>query len=417
MSSDTKKRLRILFVAEAVALAHLTRPLLLARSLDRERYEIHFACASGHEQFLEGSGFAVTSITTVSSRQFLIALAKGFHTYSLDTLRNYVEDDLRLLDEVQPDLVVGDLRQTLAVSAKLRKIPHVAIANFHWSPYAAIKRFPVPENPLEKAIGLRGMGIFLRLFQPLLLAIYARPLNHVRQEYGLPPLGDMRHVMTHGDYTLYADIPGLFPDNGLPPNHRFIGPMLWSPTIPYPSWWNTVQQDRPCVYLTLGSTGQVKYLPLLIEALAQLPITLLVATAGRLTLANVPENVFAADFVPGTEAARRSALVVCNGGSATAYQALSAGVPVLGIAYNIDQYLTMTAVVEKGAGILLRSGRLTATSVREAAQKIMAGNKYSSAAAGIARECARHDAPAAFQRFLQETFPYHPDTAPMASPK
>jgi UDP:flavonoid glycosyltransferase YjiC (YdhE family) len=399
-----KKRIRILFIAEAVALAHLTRPLLLARSLDPDRYEIHFACANGHEQFFEGAGFAVRPINSVPSRQFLVALAKGFHTYSRKTLMDYVKDDLRLLDEVQPDLVVGDLRQTLAVSAKLRKIPHIAIANVHWSPYASIKRFPVPENPLVKAIGVRGTGILLRLFLPLLLKIYAQPLNHVRRKYGLPPLDDMRNVMTHGDYTLYADIPSFFPTKKLPSNHHFIGPMLWSPNIAYPSWWSTVPKDRPCVYLTLGSSGQVKYLPLLINALAQLPITLLVATAGRLSLSNLPENVLTADFLPGTEAARRSALVVCNGGSATAYQALDGGVPVLGIAYNIDQYLTMSAVVRKGAGILLRSGRLTTTSVREAAQKILTNKEYQSAAGSIAREFAQYDAPAVFQDFLQATF-------------
>jgi UDP:flavonoid glycosyltransferase YjiC (YdhE family) len=275
MKPDKKKRLRILFIAETVALAHLTRPLLLARSLDPDQYEIHFACAQGHEQFFEGAGFAVTSIRTVPSRQFLIALAKGFHTYSRQALMDYVEDDLRILDRVQPDVVVGDLRHTLTVSARLRKIPHVAIANFHWSPYASIKRFPVPENPLVKAIGVRGMGIFLRLFQPMLLAIYARPLNQVRRKYGLSPLGDMRHVMTHGDYTLYADIPSLFPANGLPPNHRFLGPVLWSPNVAYPSWWNTAPTDKPCIYVTLGSSGQVKYLPLLVEALAELPVTLL----------------------------------------------------------------------------------------------------------------------------------------------
>jgi UDP:flavonoid glycosyltransferase YjiC (YdhE family) len=404
MKPDKKKRLRILFIAETVALAHLTRPLLLARSLDPDRYEIHFACAQGHEQFFEGAGFAVTSIRTVPSRQFLIALAKGLHTYSRQTLLDYVEDDLRILDQIQPDVVVGDLRHTLTVSAKLRKIPHVAIANFHWSPYASIKRFPVPENPLVKAIGVRGMGIFLRLFQPMLLAIYARPLNQVRRKYGLSPLGDMRHVMTHGDYTLYADIPSLFPANGLPPNHRFLGPVLWSPNVAYPSWWNTTPTDRPCIYVTLGSSGQVKYLPLLVEALAELPVTLLVATAGRITLSNPPGNVLTADFLPGTEAARRSSLVVCNGGSATAYQALDAGVPVLGIAYNIDQYLTMSAVVRKGAGILLRSGRLSTTSVRDAAQRILTNPEYRNAAGKIAQECAQYDAPAVFHDFLQATF-------------
>lgn len=404
MRFGTKNRTRILFIAEAVTLAHLTRPLLLARSLDPERFEIHFACAPGHERFLDGAGFAVRQIRTVPSRQFLIAMAKGFHVFSRQTLLDYVEEDLRILEEVDPDLVVGDLRHSLAVSAKLRKVPHVAIANIHWSPFASIKRFPVPENPLVKILGIRGTGVFLRLFQPVLLSIYARPLNQVRRRYGLPPVGDMRNVMTFGDYTLYPDMPSLFPTHGLPSNHRFIGPILWSPNVALPSWWNSVPRDKPCIYVTLGASGQVKYLPLLVKALSDLPATLLVATAGRLSLSDLPENVFAADFLPGMEAARRSSLVVCNGGSATAYQALDRGIPVLGIAYNIDQYLTMSAIAQKGAGVLLRSGRLTPTAVREAAQRILTVREYRTAAAKIAEECALYDAPTVFQDFLQTTF-------------
>ena len=96
--------------------------------------------------------------------------------------------------------------------------------------------------------------------------------------------------------------------------------------------------------------------------------------------------------------------MVCNGGSATAYQALESGIPVLGIAYNIDQYLTMSAVAQKGAGVLLRSGRLTPTAVREAAQRILTVREYRTAAAKIAEECALYDAPTVFQDFLQTTF-------------
>jgi UDP:flavonoid glycosyltransferase YjiC (YdhE family) len=41
------ERKKILFVAEAVTLAHVGRPLALAQMLDRQRYDVHFACAPG----------------------------------------------------------------------------------------------------------------------------------------------------------------------------------------------------------------------------------------------------------------------------------------------------------------------------------------------------------------------------------
>ena len=46
--------------------------------------------------------------------------------------------------------------------------------------------------------------------------------------------------------------------------------------------------------------------------------------------------------------------VICNGGSPTCYQAFSAGVPVIGIASNLDQYLNMRAVENANAGVLIR---------------------------------------------------------------
>lgn len=49
--------------------------------------------------------------------------------YAMRTLRKYVEADLRVLDEIAPDLVVGDLRISLSVSARLAGIPYIAIAN------------------------------------------------------------------------------------------------------------------------------------------------------------------------------------------------------------------------------------------------------------------------------------------------
>lgn len=46
------RRRRILFVAEAVTLAHVVRPFALAQSLDPSRYEVHFACDPRYNQLL-----------------------------------------------------------------------------------------------------------------------------------------------------------------------------------------------------------------------------------------------------------------------------------------------------------------------------------------------------------------------------
>src|SRR5207247_2269556 len=137
-----------------------------------------------------------------------------------------------------------------------------------------------------------------------------------------------------GDYTLLADLPSLVPGAALPANHRYLGPILWSPPVALPPWWHTVDDHKPVIYVTLGSSGQVELLPIVVETLGELPVTALVATAGRMELTAVPDNVRVASYLPGSAAAERSALVLCNGGSPTSYQALAAGVPVLGIASN-----------------------------------------------------------------------------------
>ena len=120
---------KILFVAEAVTLAHVARPAVLVQALDRDEYEVFFATDPRYNQlFPELSGFRY-DIWSISSTEFLNALAKGSPLYSKHTLERYVEDDLKLIDQIKPDLIVGDFRLSLSVSARLRQIPYATISN------------------------------------------------------------------------------------------------------------------------------------------------------------------------------------------------------------------------------------------------------------------------------------------------
>lgn len=248
------RRRRILFVAEAVTLAHVVRPFALAQSLGPSRYEVHFACDPRYNQLLGPLPFRHHAIHTIPSERFFGNLTQG-RFYAMRTLRKYVEADLRVLDEIAPDLVVGDLRISLSVSARLAGIPYIAIANAYWSPYAQ-RRFPLPDVIWTRLFGVRLVKLLYRLERPLLFALQCMPLNWVRRRHGLSSLGwNLCRIFTDGDHTLYADVPELMPTYDLPANHEYLGPVLWSPAGKPPTWWDSLPTDRPIVYATLGTSG------------------------------------------------------------------------------------------------------------------------------------------------------------------
>jgi UDP:flavonoid glycosyltransferase YjiC (YdhE family) len=180
--------------------------------------------------------------------------------------------------------------------------------------------------------------------------------------------------------------------------------VIWSPPIPTPDWWDSLPAGKPIVYVTLGSSGQGRLLPLVLEALSSLPVTVIAATAGNIDLASIPANAHVANFLPGEAAARRAGLVICNGGSPTCHQALVAGVPVLGIASNLDQFLNMDGVIAAGAGKLLRADRLSAKQVKLAALELLRDAGAAAAARGIARTFSQYDPAARFKSILKEVF-------------
>ncbi len=378
--SRPNQRRRVLFIAEAVTLAHVARPRALAEALDPGRYEVHLASASAFEGALAGLSVQRWPLNSIAPQRFKTALARGKPVYDVQTLTGYVEQDLALLDQVRPDLVVGDFRLSLAVSAPLRHTPYYALVNAYWSPYATLARWPIPELPIVR---LLGEGLASQLFnrlRPLIFLLHGRPLNTVRRRFGLAPVGDMLRTYTWADETLYLDVPELVPTRQLPPTHRFIGPAIWQPSLPFPSWWNRLPTNRATIYVTPGSSGAARQLRGLLAELIRLPVNVLVATAGRLHGSQLPRGVWGADYLPGIDAAARADLVISNGGSGTGYQALSQGVPVLGIVSNLDQHLNMHYTALAGAGRVLRSEQATPGAVRATVEQMLSSDRYRSAA-------------------------------------
>lgn len=393
---------RVLFFAEAVTLAHVARPIALARALDPSSYEVLLACDPRYQRFVAHELWRNLPLRSISSGQFLEALSKGSPVYDADTLRRYVQEDLALIAGVKPDLIVGDFRLSLSVSARLAGVPYATVTNAYWSPHYRITAFPLPVLPMTRLLPLQVAALLFRVAQPVAFGLHCRPLNLVRQENGLASLGsDLRRIYTDADHTLYADVPAMFPSEHLPASHHYIGPVLWSPPVPPPRWWKELPADKPIVYLTLGSSGAAHLMPMVLDALAGQPLTVIASTAGAAMPSPLPRNAYVADYLPGTQAAVRANLVICNGGSPTSQQALAAGVPVLGIAGNMDQFLNMAAIVETGAGSTLRADRLSSAVIRAAVNNLLASDRASLGARSLANEFANFDAPRRFAEAVQ----------------
>ncbi|HVF64134.1 MAG TPA: nucleotide disphospho-sugar-binding domain-containing protein [Casimicrobiaceae bacterium] len=393
----------MLFIAEAVTLAHVGRAIRLASIADHEGFDVVLACDPRYRSLTSQLPFDVRDIRSVPSEAFLAALARGRPVYSARVLQDYVGDDLAMLEEVRPDAVVGDFRLSLSVSARKAGVRYINVTNAYWSPYAR------PDFKLPSLRWVRHMNTFMaervfKLVRPIAFAVHAAPMNRVRRSHRMRPLPlDMRHAYVDGDMTLYADLPNAIPLVNAPAHHRFVGPVTWSPAVARPPWWDRVMAGEAPIYVSFGSSGPSTSPAMIIEAAASLKRPIVVATAGRRIegLATVPD-LYVADYVDGDAMASKACAVIGNGGSPTTHQALVHGVPVVGIAGNLDQYLNMSYVERFGAGVLIRSDRAAAAPIARALRRVVEEASFRERARAFADAACTLDTARTFARALRD---------------
>ncbi len=373
---------RLLFISENITLAQVVRLKKLADNLDETVYDIYFACASFPDLIFADSRFKRITITSISKEYMNDAIKAGKPLYSVQILKQYIAEELAIFNSISPDVVIGDFRLSLSISSSLAKIPYINLINAYWNPSAERKHYPVPEHPTVKWFGHKAVSLIFPIIRSSVFKQFAKPINLLRKEYSLPYIGSLEEVLTFGDYVLYPDVPYLTPIKRLSSNHFYIGPVLWSPSIGLPP----IAEDKPIIYITMGSSGDGSLLYQIIKSLQNLSVQLLVSGAGAEIDGGAFPNVTFNSYLPGSKACEVSSLVICNGGSTTAYQALTAGKPVIGIPSNLDQYLSMICILEKKAGILIRSDSFVEKQLQRSVVELLNNKSYTTNAQKIASE-------------------------------
>jgi len=99
-------------------------------------------------------------------------------------------------------------------------------------------------------------------------------------------------------------------------------------------------------------------------------------TAGMADIQHIPDNFYVVDYAPGSKIMEKSDLVVCQGGNGTIYQAMSQGVPIIGIPTMHDQEFNLDRVESLGIGIHLSELKFKPAHLVEAVEKILSEESY-----------------------------------------
>ena len=222
-----------------------------------------------------------------------------------------------------------------------------------------------------------------------------RAFRKMRVRAGLPA-GTRRYFdVMAPDLFLQPTVPSFeFPRGDLPPQVRFIGPIVPRQSDARPIWWNDVTStDKPVVLVTQGTLGDDarELVEPTLCALADEPVLVIATTPAAI---DAPANARVTRFAPYAAVLQHAAVMVTNGGYGGVQMALAHGVPMVVAGGSEEKPEIAARVAWVGAGIDLRTRRPSPARIRAAVRAVLATPGYRARAAALREEMARYTAPA-----------------------
>lgn len=353
-------RKTILITPLSVVLAHVSRCWLIAAELYRRGHDVVMA---GDPRYLANANL----VDTTTYRYIKLSdwdLEEGLKIFrdiwsavSFKFVDGLVKEELCLLDEVRPDIVVTDFRLTMFVSARVRRIPLVSIVESRWlhdhciKPWQAFRTFEI----YFWIRRLFGEEFTERVFPPLqhiIIQFKIAAFRKLFEHYSLPRPKNLWNLY-EGDFNLLLDSESWSPTKPLPDNFQRVGPIYWTPDLPMPRWMETLDRSRPIIYLTLGSTGHPKLFLRLFEVFGDTDYQVVATTGGQLDVhrEDLPPNLFVEPYLNGEKIMELADLVIHHGGTGTAYQAIRTLTPAIVIATHFEQQFLGEATEDTGMGV------------------------------------------------------------------
>jgi MGT family glycosyltransferase len=217
------------------------------------------------------------------------------------------------------------------------------------------------------------------------LGVWARErLDEFQAAYGVTDPVDLR--FSDALIVAFSTEALLQPPAPLPTHLAMVGPAIGGrgagPEFP----WEWLDPARRHVLVSLGTVNRDagdRFFGVALAALAPLADTVQAVVVAPPTGPTPPPNVLVLERVPQLELLPHLHAVVSHAGHNTTCEALAHSLPMVVAPIRDDQPAVASQVVDCGAGIRVKFGRVTAAELREAILAVLDDPAYAAAAARI----------------------------------
>lgn len=354
-------------------------------------HSVSFAGDGAYMRLPREAGFRTVPLVSVEPEYTLrVARAGRVRWWTRRSAEEHIRAEITLLERERPDAVLCDNRFTASTSCEVVGVPMISLLNASWTNYYAV-RYSAPEHfPITHILGERLTEAIIPALKRVVLTVDVLPVRRVRRQLGLPRRKNLWDI-GEGALNLLVDVPSFAPTTNLPSHHHYIGPIVWEPALELPAWYHSLDPERPTVYISMGSTGNPKYLQAAVDVLGNTEYQCMMTTAGLMKFESLPSNFFVTEYASGMKLIEKADAVVCQGGNGTIYQALTHGVPIVGIPTMHDQEFNMDRVEALGAGIQLSDLRFRPQHLTEALRRVLHEPVFRAAARRVGEEVCRYN--------------------------
>lgn len=395
------KPAKILFFPLGWILAHTLRCVEIAKVLRERGHEVVFAGddpthPESRLQLVKDAGFELVyarepdlpyaweRFQRLGWRASVWDLA---HLRHWSPLTKIIESQVRAIDAVAPDLIVGDATISASTAAYITGRPVAGIMNG----YAA--RLLTPPAPTYFAAWGYDRYLLARIRRRLYHKLDLPDCDAFKQLYRMPMIS--------------PDLPGLYPLPRRFARYHMVGPIFPDIQVPLPDWFAELEGDTstPNIYITMGSTGLLDpFLRAIYPRFATLPYRFLVTTGGQAsqaTLDAAPANFRLTRYAPGSRLLQHCQAMLYHGGNGSMYQALAAGVPMLALPAHYEQRLNARIGVRHGFGLRMSARHLNVDKLIRNLEKLLHQPRYRQASERFSLAVQQADGPASAADVLE----------------
>jgi len=407
----------LLFAPCAYNLAETTRMIQIAKGVSEheragECFDIQFISEGGDFEYLiENTGFPLKTLeprVTPEKVDYLYRLDKAEtlgSAFTLNELIEKIDNELEYLRSVRPAAIVTGSYVTMPLTHKILGVPLVWVVQSTWLEDFFANGAGMTEDirflPIKKLVDF----FIFKLIDIWMKISLINPLNKAAVHYNVEEFKTIFEYW-HGDLNLVAE-PSDFTGANLPPDYRFIGPVIAQENFPIPQEVLDIPRDKPLIYFAMGSSGTPEIVKKILESFAGKPYRVIAPVKALLkSIPNIhiPENVLLTDWLPAHQVNKMADLSVIHGGIGTIMTAAYAGKPIVGVGMQPEQSSNLAAIERKGFAIRIPKSGDPSKKIHKAIQFLLKNEEAKQKAKDFSESLKQWDGPYKAAEILYEEF-------------